>query len=116
LYTEIKNIVLPFKKSKIDKMFRNKARNLKLVMKCKANKSESLCTCVFIDFSFQQIISAIRIQIMLFLKLETFLNLEILLFQLEFADNDNNGQVLVDLKTSSKRIICKDMNLSISGE
>ncbi|XP_060570279.1 mucolipin-3-like [Ruditapes philippinarum] len=33
---------------------------------------------------------------------------------LEFADNDNNGQVLVDLKTSSKRIICKDMNLSIS--
>jgi hypothetical protein len=23
---------------------------------------------------------------------------------------------LVDLKTSSKRIICKDMNLSISGE
>jgi hypothetical protein len=45
-----------------------------------------------------------------------FLKLKTLLFQLEFADNDNNGQVLVDLKTSSKRIICKDMNLSISGE
>ncbi|KAL3852305.1 hypothetical protein ACJMK2_015964, partial [Sinanodonta woodiana] len=34
-------------------------------------------------------------------------------FQISFADKDNNGQALVDLKTDTRQIICKDIDVDL---